>query len=166
MVIKVFRLLRVARLFVLFLCLNQLLLALCDVLFHFFFNQMRTKHYGECPVLVLANRDQNVLFLEEIDFFCPSLHASVPVAHFVASHVRLRHFWRLLQLCEELRVEYVHLFVQRFRNHVVLQKSQVEKHENVVEVDTRLQKFKILLRDFDRAIEISVDQFAHHVVFL
>lgn len=82
------------------------------------------------------------------------------------THVELHVFGRLLQLGEELRVEDVNFFVKWLWDHVVLQKAEVKEDQNVIEVNTWLQKLEVLFSYLNAAIEMPVDQLADHVVFL
>lgn len=82
------------------------------------------------------------------------------------THVELLVFGRLLQLGEELGVEDVNFFVKWLWDHVVLQKAEVKEDQNVIEVNTGLQKLEVLFSYLNAAIEMPVDQLADHVVFL
>ena len=162
---------------------------------HLLLDKVRSAYDRQCPVLVLADGDEDVLFLEEVAFACPASDALVPVTHRVSllacrGLLLLRrrlllllllgccccwlllgaccHHWllgRLLELGEELGVEDVDFGLERPRDHVVLQEAQMEKDQDVVEIDSRLEKLEVFLADGDVAIVLSVDQFADHVVF-
>ena len=63
---------------------GYLLLTLGDVIFHFFLDEVGAKDDRQGPVLVLADRDQDVILLEEVNLFGPALDASVAVRDTVA----------------------------------------------------------------------------------
>ena len=101
-------------------------------------------------MLVLANWNQDVFFLENVALLGPTLNAFVAIAHGVAifaSSWFLRIFRCFLQLCEKLRVEDVDSGLKRLWNHVVLQEAQVEKDQDVIQVDTRSEELEVLLAD-------------------
>jgi hypothetical protein len=76
------------------------------------------------------------------------------------------HFGSLLQLGEELRVKDVDLLLHVGWDDVVLQEAQIEQDKNVVQVDTRLEELEVLLADLHCAVQCSVSEFAHHLIFL
>ena len=122
-------------------------------------------------MLILTDRDQNVLFLEDIRLFCPSFDALISVTHRVAllpAGLRLLR-WEvlggLLKLGEELRIKDVNFGFQWLRNHVVLQETQVEQNQYIVEVYARLEELEIFLVDLHDAVQVTVDKFADHIVF-
>ena len=122
-------------------------------------------------MLILANWHENVLLLEQVNLFGPALHTFVSMANCVSIFWRLTHaellvFGRLLQLGEELGVEDVNFFVKWLWDHIVLQKAEVKEDQDVIEVNTRLQKLEVLFSYLNTAIEMPVDQLADHVVFL
>lgn len=113
-------------------------------------------------MLILANRDQNVLLLKQVYLFGPAFNTLVPMAHSVAvirtlAHLKLPVFRRFLQLCEELRIKHVDLFVERLWDYIVLEETQVKENQDIVEVDTGLQKLKIFLGHLDTSVEMAVD---------
>ena len=59
----------------------------------------------------------------------------------------------------------MHFGFQRFRNHVVLQEAQVEQNQYIVEVYARLEELEIFLVDLHDPVQVTVDQFADHIVF-
>ena len=59
----------------------------------------------------------------------------------------------------------MHFGFQRFRNHVVLQEAQVEQNQYIVEVYARLEELEVFLVDLHDAVQVTVDQFADHIVF-
>ena len=64
----------------------------------------------------------------------------------------LHALWRFLQFSEELRVENVAPFLFRLWNHIILQKAEVEKDEDIVEIDTWLEEFEIFFCHFHSPI--------------
>ena len=147
-------------------CLINLLLTLLLTIFymlqHFLFYKMRSTDDRQGPVLVLANRNQQVLFLEKIVFLSPPFNTFITICHwiFVSLIVRiysevllllhtLRH---LLQLGEELWIKDVALLLLILWNNIVLQKAKVKEDKNIVKIDPRLKKFKIFFRHFHSPI--------------
>ena len=69
-------------------------------------------------MLVLANRHQNVLLLEQISLSSPALYTFVPMAHRVwalcSLILLLKVLWSFLKLCEKLGIKDVDLLVQGF----------------------------------------------------
>lgn len=140
------------------------------MLSHLFLHKMGSANNSQSPVLILANWHENVLLLEQVNLFGPALHTFVSMADCVPILWRLTHvelvFGWLLQLGEELGVKDVNLFVKWLWDHVVLQKAEVKEDQNVIQVNTGLQKLEVLFSYLNAAIEGSVDQLADHVVFL
>ena len=94
--------------------------------FHFFLNEVRSEYYGQGPVLILTDRHENIFFLEQVNFFGPSLDTFVAVADSIAifatvwPQLLLLMLWRFLELCEELRVEDINFLIHWLFNNVVL----------------------------------------------
>lgn len=132
---------------------------------------MSSKDDSQSPVLVLADGHENVIFLKEVNLFCPPLDTFVTMAHCVAllgrsslTDIALVKLGRLLQLGKELGVEDVDLVFEVLGDYVVLEEAQVKEDEDVIQVNTWLEELKVFLGDFYCAIQVAVDEFAHHVV--
>ena len=95
---------------------------------HLICNEIRSADHSQSPVLVLAYRHQDELFLKKIDLLGPSLDTLVAVFDRISTlslrwEIKsvawtLRHF---LELRKELWVENVHFFSLRRWDGVVLQ---------------------------------------------
>ena len=60
------------------------MLALGNVLVHDFLDEVGPADYGECPVLILADRDQDVFLGEQVSLLRPPLHTLVAMGDRVA----------------------------------------------------------------------------------
>lgn len=116
-------------------------------------SQLGVANDGQAPMLVLADRHEDVLYLtvEQVDVPRPPLHLVelnvVPPAILLSIHQRKVTRQVLRDHLHEIRVEKVDLRDLFLCQHEVLQELQEEEDEGVVEVNRGLQALEVLDED-------------------
>ena len=95
---------------------------------------MRSTDDRQCPVLILANRYENILFLEEVNLLRPSLDRLISVTDCVLLETTLtivefllHCLGLLLQLGEELWIKDVQALLLGLRNDIVLKEAEIKE---------------------------------------